>query len=299
MSSLAIYQIYYDEFSKKELFPFFIPYDNSKVASKWYEYGVFRQNFLNKKYKAFEYTGFVSWKFQGKTNISGREFIKFIENHSGYDVYFINPFQGNTYRFKNVWECGDFFHPGLMEIVDYIFRNLNYNIDINKMVNSNQDTLYSNYWVGNEKWWNLYMEFCEPIYSFIETSGDSFIHERILKEADSGNKASFIPFIMERMFSTVIFNQRHNLRVIPYSYKSYKRYPISLYPVYRKLEKLKLIELAGGNIEAERKSLIPYLDSFSKLVIKEQNTNAKHWKKIINRVIVLIQVLWKLFLSKK
>ncbi|MBK8352441.1 MAG: hypothetical protein IPO06_17880 [Leptospiraceae bacterium] len=60
-----------------------------------------------------------------------------------------------------------------------------------------------------------------------------------------------------------------------------------------------MIELAGRNIEAERESLIPYLDSFAKLVIKEQNRNAKHWNKIINRVIVLIQVLWKLFLSKK
>ncbi len=286
-----IFQIFYNEVSKKKIDPSFTPYDNSKGDAKWFEYGVFRDNYLNGEFKKNEYTGFLSWKFQQKTGITGYEFLEFIRKNPGYDVYFINPFQLYTNRFKNVWDSGEYSHPGLKEIVNSIFQKIGYKIDLDKIVNSHEDSLYCNYWVGNLRFWNLFMEFCEPIFTYIESSGDSFIEERILREADAVIDATFIPFIMERMFSTLLFLHKGKIKSIPYTYKSLRKYPFCIYPFYKNLEKLKILELQGKDVQASREQMLLHIDSYTKIM---QDADSRGFiNGIISRILFVIRVILK------
>ncbi len=280
---LKIFQIYYNEKSSQNLDSTFIPYDNSNGYAKWFEYGVFRENFLNNNYKSSEYTGFLSWKFKDKTRIDSQRFISFIEQNEGNDVYFLNPFQSLTNRFRNVWESGEYFHPGLKEIANYIFRRLNYNIDIDKIVNTHSDTLYCNYWVANEKFWTLFMNFTDPIYSYIEFSKDPYINEKVLRRADASIDASFIPFLMERMFSTILFYNHGIIKSKPLILKPWNAYSLSLYPIYLKLDKLKKNELDGKEIEVERSKLLPFLDDYTLMAESEKNKGIV--QKILNRIL--------------
>jgi hypothetical protein len=111
MSSIKISQIYYAQDHLAHLDEAFIPYDNSTPNRDGeFEIGVLQDNFLEKNHLDADFTGFVSWKFREKTGLPGNFFIDFIQQNSGYDVYFINPFPTEI-RFKNVWFQGDAYHP--------------------------------------------------------------------------------------------------------------------------------------------------------------------------------------------
>lgn len=288
---MKIYQIYYDDYSSKNLDSLFFPYDNKNGNSNWYEYGVFRDFYFQKKFLEDEYTGCVSWKFKQKTRILTKHFIHFIEKKPGYDVYFINPFPGNTNLFRNVWECGEYYHPGLISIIQHIFQKINYKIDIENMINTHSDTLYCNYWVGNSFFWKKYIEFCEPIYQYIETSNDSFLKVSSKKTVDIANNANFIPFVMERLFTTLLYKEKKNIRYKPYLYKFTHAYPIPLYPVYLKLALLKKKELTGESISSARINLISFVNEYNDLIQKGNTLNI--FMKILSRINIFIRALFK------
>jgi hypothetical protein len=216
---LAIYQIYYLENQLSKLVKEFIPYDNcANPDPRWREYYVFRNAYLNKSYLNAAYTGYFSWKFQEKTQLSGEEFNSFVRRNPGYDVYFVNPFPDQAAIYKNVWLQGDRCHPGILPFVEKMFRSLSYEISPRELVQPYQVGAFCNYWVGNARFWKEFIEFCEPAYQYIETRLDpedaKFIHSR----ADRSIQAPYIPFIMERFFTTFLLTKGKSLKYLGFDY---------------------------------------------------------------------------------
>lgn len=225
----SIYQIYYDDEQIPLLDPNFIPYNNSKAISpKQFEYDVFINLYENKLYEKTRLMGAVSWKFNEKTGINGNEFLKFIQNNPGYDVYFINPFP-KLIKFANPWLQGEVHHANLVRITESIFKELNYPIDLRKVRNDIFTTAYCNYWVGNHYFWKRYMDFTRPIYNYIFQSAPLALRELCLeKSADSLSDYSYYPFIFERLFSLfLIIDPTIKHKIYQYSYKKLRtRYSI-------------------------------------------------------------------------
>lgn len=217
-NKIKIFQIYYRSDQKEYLDKDFFPYDNTRDNSdKWREYWVFYNNYKKKKHKEAEYTGFLSWKFNEKTKISGKTFLDFIQNNPGYDVYFINPFYDELFYYPNVWYGADYHHPGIMDFTHSLLKKLGYNIDLSKLQTDESNTLYCNYWVGNELFWDEYIKFTEPIYEYIENHLTDEENEFINKQADEVIKASYVSFIMERMFTTfIMFNNTIKYKAFQY-----------------------------------------------------------------------------------
>src|SRR5687768_6265192 len=117
MTRILIKQIHYRADQRSELDPAFEPFDNSRPAMPGrFETGVFISEFPHIDFDQVDYVGYLSWKFNQKTHLSGRRFIEFIKANPGYDVYFINPFP-EAEVFRSVWEQGEVFHPGLHTLV--------------------------------------------------------------------------------------------------------------------------------------------------------------------------------------
>lgn len=201
--NVEIHQIYYKSEQEPFLEEAFVPYNNIVNENpEWHEYWIFYKNYKEKPITNDEHRGYVSWKFRQKTQVEGSQFKDFILQNPGFDVYFINPFYMNAFLFQNVWYQAEHYHPGIMEFVQNLFNKLNYQIDIYKMVNTEENTLFCNYWVGNKKFWDSFMEFTIPIYNYINNSLTKEEYEFIHSRADQQINASYIAFVMERMFST-------------------------------------------------------------------------------------------------
>lgn len=202
---INIRQIYFKEEQKEKLSPLFVPYDNSHSNEpEWVEYGVILKSYKDGFYKSSDYTGVFSWRFEDKTKISSETFIEFIEQNPGYDVYFINPFHIVGLQYDNVWKQGDNSHPGLMKLAQEIFNNIGYKIDLTKIITRQEDMLFSNYWVGNQKFWKKYIQFTEPVYEYVKNLPEGKFKKRIYRDAKYFYKVTNIPFLMERMFNTLL-----------------------------------------------------------------------------------------------
>lgn len=219
--TINIYHNYYANEQRKYLDPAFIPYDNTINENPRYaEYWLFlTQIYAKNIHKNATYTGLLSWKFNEKTKIAGRKFIQLIKDNPGFDVYFINPlpFVINSYAFKNVWLQGDFYHPSLLKLTQGILDKLNYKIDLKNTINDESTTLFCNYWVGNEKFWDKYIEFTKPIYEYLSQSITPEEKLLVSKTADKIINMDYTPFIFERLFSTILAVDKE-IKSLPFKY---------------------------------------------------------------------------------
>lgn len=134
--NIKIYQAYYKKDQINRLDSSFIPLDNTINPNPlWMEYWLFLNHYKNEEYKSSKYTGILSWRFNEKTYLTGKEFINFIENNPGHDVYFINPFPYQCYMYKNVWIQGERWHPGLLEVTQSTLNKKGYGIDLMSLIN--------------------------------------------------------------------------------------------------------------------------------------------------------------------
>ncbi|RME91641.1 MAG: hypothetical protein D6767_04810 [Candidatus Hydrogenedentota bacterium] len=201
---ITIYQIYYQENQKKYLEKDFIPYNNEYGNAKWFEYGVFEKEYRENPIAKEELRGYVSWKFRQKTKISGQEFLDFIKRNPGYDVYFINPYEFDALAFPNVWYQGEFYHPGILSFSQKLLDHAGYSLDLHLLQTKPLEAAFCNYWIGNQKFWDLYMDFTIPLFEYIENKLTTEEKDFLFSKADTKIKANYIPFIMERMFSTLL-----------------------------------------------------------------------------------------------
>lgn len=203
-----LYQIQYDKKSRCCPDDDMIPYDNSaasrqlSVLENEREWRVFKNVHDAKWHLDSEYLGLLSWKLKKKTGLSGKDIKSLIEQDEyNHDVYFINCGP----EVSSVWSQGERCHSGIVQLVRDIFTSLKYNTTILDCVHDKGITSFCNYWIGNTLFWNKYIEFTTPVYNYIQSNLTDEQYELLHTRADSGINANYFPFIMERLFTTLLY----------------------------------------------------------------------------------------------
>ncbi len=203
--AIRIHQIYYADDQRRSLDPAFTPYDNrTNPRPEWREYHVFRTEWLAGRCQEGDVTGFLSWKFGVKTRVPGTAVVRFIAEHPGYEVYFVNPCRIEPQPFATIWQQAETHHPGILGLTQRIFDAVGIDLDLARFSQPREQVLFCNYWVGTQRFWDAYMAFCEPVYHHIETGLDEADRRLIWSRADRGIDSPYVPFIMERLFSTLL-----------------------------------------------------------------------------------------------
>ena len=104
----------------------------------------------------------------------------------------------------------------MLELVDEIFTEFRFPFDASNFPRTTAtQTAYCNYWLGTTAFWEKYWEFLEPIYAFMT---DKSRIERYSRLTDYRLPVGYIPFIIERLFSTyLILNSQTKTMIFPYS----------------------------------------------------------------------------------
>lgn len=203
--AIRIHQIFYDDTQRPSLDPAFIPYDNRlNPCPEWREYHVFRTAWISGLCRDGDVTGFLSWKFGAKTGLRGKQFIRFIRRHPGRDVYFAHPYRVEPHAFTNIWQQAELHHPGILALAQRIFDAVGRDLDLASLDQPREQVLFCNYWAGTLGFWNGFMGFCEPVYHHILHGLDDAERRLIWSRADREIDAPYVPFIMERLFSTYL-----------------------------------------------------------------------------------------------
>lgn len=225
---VKIYQIYYKEEQRYNMDINFIPYSNIRnVNPNWREYWVFREAYRKGLHKKANFTGFVSWKFNEKTRVDGKRVIDFIKNNNEYDVFFINPLPWEVDCFDNVWLQGEYYHKGILDFMQNILNKCDININLREIIHKENLGTYCNYWIGNNFFWDEYMKFTLPIYKYLTKRLSDKEKDFLYSDSNYYIGSNYIPFIMERMFSTLLsYNKK--IKATNYRYTPEEKYRLTL-----------------------------------------------------------------------
>ncbi|MBF7980250.1 MULTISPECIES: hypothetical protein [Rahnella] len=199
----------------------------SNEHAHWREFRILLDFYYEKKHETYDYSGIISPKFTLKTLISGKSFIDFINKSDEADVYIINAFPPLAYISYNVWMHGEAFHPGITERTQKLLDVCNIKIDLKCIPRHSHRTLcYSNFWIGTPNFWKLYAEtILIPIEQYLLNNPESDISRSVLEDTTHTDPAPFLPFIIERLFSTFI-SMRNDITIVayPFDYKNSRDY---------------------------------------------------------------------------
>lgn len=210
-SSIRLYQIFYRDDQQPCLDPDMLPWDNrNNPRPEWCEYWIMRS--ANQEPQRFfgELTGFFSWRCKDKLGFGAEQIRGFLQAHPGADGYLFSPAVFQVAFYRNVWEQGETWHPGLTALAQHLLDTLGYHVDLASSIDHHLTTAFCNYWVARRPFWEAYFAFMEPIFSYLESRrelpSDPFWQPRFGSTGSSEHIQALpvIPYLVERLFSVFV-----------------------------------------------------------------------------------------------
>lgn len=206
MLNLRIFQIYYSEETRHAVDPGFIPLDNmANARPDWREYWPIRNFLLSTELRDDELYGFLSPKFGDKGGLWSKTVKDFIVARLGEaDVFIFSPFFDMSAFFVNVFEQGEACHPGLLEVTQKFFLAINFKVDVSRILNDTQNTVFCNYFVATARFWRAWFEIAEKLFAICE-GPDSSLKRQLNAPTEHGDeRVAMKVFVLERLATLLI-----------------------------------------------------------------------------------------------
>jgi hypothetical protein len=203
MSDIFIYQIksYYTK--EEDLDPSCLVLDNSaNERPDWYEYWPIRKMLLNESLDEAAFYGFLSPRFKQKTNLTAaavRDFVK-RENCATADIVLFSPSLHLTAYYWNVFQYGEYCHPGLVNLATQFFSRIGEPADLMNLVTHSRNEVYSNYFIAKPRFWRAWLQRTEQLIAIAESETDLLGTQLRKQTSYRGHRDTQLKiFIMERI----------------------------------------------------------------------------------------------------
>lgn len=210
MKKIQIFQIYYQDTHKSDLDTAFTPYSNKGVSDNRLEFAVFDKLHHSTKTKNLSYWGAVSWRFQQKTRVEGQQLLDYVSGKLEFDIFYMNASPMNEALFDNCWMQGEVSHPGLIDLAQKVFQCAGLPQELIYEISHSQQYSTANYFVGNRKFWDLYIPFINKVLTAADQKLPAKYKKILHANADPKglhHGATFVPFLIERLFG--VFMKLH------------------------------------------------------------------------------------------
>lgn len=219
-ADVRIFQIYYRKGQESRLDPDFEPYDNRGDLDLLLEFNVFRKLAADRRVAGADYWGALSWKFGEKAGLTGAELFKVIRENPGYDVYFCNPHPDTEALYHNLWLQGETSHPEFAWLSRQIFEVAGLDIGLIDQVWPSSLFATANYFVATPAFWHAYLEFVARVVTDarekLSPHGRAMLHSAMADDKGMHASASYLPFVVERLFSTFLLTAGEGFRAFKY-----------------------------------------------------------------------------------
>ena len=213
-----IYQICYSDETFDQVPEGFLALDNrDNVRSDWREYWPIR-NFLLNNYLADDVLyGFMSPKFASKTLLDHAGIHQFLDsNYRDEDVISFSPFWDLSSIFKNIFEQGDFFHPGLANICKQFCDQFAAGLDTHHVITHSQNTIFCNYFLAKKKFWVEWLDLGEKLFQCAESSNSQLAQDLNHTTTYGVQQLPMKIFVQERI-ATIILLLNSEMKSLAFS----------------------------------------------------------------------------------
>ena len=223
---IKIFQIYYHERQSPFLDADLEPYNNTGDSSPLLEFNVFAKLIHSKELQDVKLWGALSWNFWQKTGISGAQLKKEIAANPGYDVYFCNPHAEIETLYHNLWLQGEIAHPNFIPLCKEIFEVAGLPAELLTEIQPSPNFATANYFVATPSFWKRYTAFVSRILlaanKKLSSTGRTILFAPTADPSGIHVEASYIPFVIERLFSVFLRTDGHNFRAYKIPLKNTK-----------------------------------------------------------------------------
>lgn len=199
-----IYQIYWNEFTKKSNDPGFRQLDNlSNERPDWSEYWPIRKFLLSSSLRDDVYYGFFSPKFYQKTTLNSQIVYEYL-NESNEDVVAFSPFMDQSAFALNLFEQAAANHqsiyPSLKAAVSYLLPD----IELDQLVMTSKTSIFCNYFAARKDFWIRWLYECEKIYTLCESTSGELARQLNSGVNHAGGQNPAKVFLIERIASLLL-----------------------------------------------------------------------------------------------
>ena len=153
---------------------------------------------------------FFSPKLQEKTQITSEDVCQEIQEiDEQYDVCSFSAHWSDIAFFQNVWEHGEYCHPGLANVSQTLANEAGYNFRLLDTFSCLDNAVYSHYLVAKGKFWKQWYHIVKTYLEMI-TKDDALFE---FKTLHAGEPVSMHAFIVERVPSLILQDQSFKVKV--------------------------------------------------------------------------------------
>lgn len=170
MSVAHVYQVFYDEPSRRALDPEFLPLDNSQGArADWFEFWPIRQYLRANALNETDWYGFLSPRFRAKTGIDAARLRAFVDFSSGRsDVALVTAAWDQLAYFQNPFEQGEVWHPGMAALCQSTVAALGIDLNLSETVAHTGNFTFCNYVIARPVYWRHWLELANRLFALAE-----------------------------------------------------------------------------------------------------------------------------------
>ncbi len=204
---MKIYQIFYDQKTKDNLDPKFIPFDNTNASEpSWSEFEPIKKILESNFFDDNEFIGIFSPRFFEKTGMSGSDVFAIVEKTKSEVISFSPDFQSSA-LYLNPFIQADSNHPGFLSCAQKAYQHIGFDIDLNYIVSSSARTIFANFWVAKYSFWKVWFKYAIKLY-FLSSNRSKLISKKMNELTSHRNikNTPFKVFIMERLITVLLEN---------------------------------------------------------------------------------------------
>lgn len=201
LSKAKLFQICYDDQSFSNLSPGFTPLDNREGAPEFREIVPIFAYLKDTVIDDDEWIGFFSPKFREKTGLCADDILAEVEKSDPDDsvIMFTSGWTQIAF-YQNVWEHGEFCHPGLMDVSQKLAERSGYNLDLSNLVSVLDNSVFSHFLIAKKGFWMEWFRIVEVYFRMLIEND-----ELLLLRTGHGEEAMEMhPFIIERVPSLIL-----------------------------------------------------------------------------------------------
>lgn len=173
--SFFVHQIYYDEDSRRQLDPGFVPLDNTRnERPDWFEFWVIRRFLLDTPLQDDAWYGFFSPRFRAKTGLSASQVMDFLESAAPQaDVALFSHRWDQIAYYLNVFEQGETLHHGLLDLSQQFFSSIGMEVNLRDLVTHSRTAVFSNFIVAKPVFWREWLPIANSFFAYVEDSNNA------------------------------------------------------------------------------------------------------------------------------
>ncbi|WP_050476265.1 hypothetical protein [Herbaspirillum rhizosphaerae] len=228
-----------------------LPREGSDGREDWGDYAAIRAYFMNEAVDEEALYGFVPADFVQKTGLGAEQIAAFVDQNPDKDAYLFFPFTRDAACFLNVFEEGEFRHPGLQQLAQDYLEAVGLSLDLREFVTDFRAVAHTGYVVAKPVFWKTWFDLAEKVFELAESGNDALAARLNAPSAGAGAPQATMKSLLTERIASLVLALDQQLRIAVFDHAKLPLSDLSLLAYQDQLSELdgmKRDYLATGDI---------------------------------------------------